>query len=78
MPVNAAVEKSDVNSEPRYPHAAEVDPTVYARVDYLDPKAKISEVERASCREVLDHLPVTFTFAPMNLLHYRVTFPARS
>jgi len=55
-----------------------VDPTIYARVDYLDPKAKITDAEKAGCRAVLKNLPVVFTFAPMNLLHYRVTFPASS
>lgn len=54
------------------------DPTIYARVDYLDPRATISEEEKASCRRVLKNLPVVFTFAPMNLLHYQVTFPAGS
>ncbi len=53
------------------------DPTLYARVNYLDPKAPITEAERASCKTVLKNLPVIFTFAPMNLLHYRVKFPAR-
>jgi hypothetical protein len=54
------------------------DPTIYARVDYLDPNAKISEAEKASCRTILKNLPVIFTFAPMNILHYRVKFPAGS
>jgi hypothetical protein len=54
------------------------DPTVYARVDYLDPNAKISEAEKASCKAVLKNLPVVFTFAPMNLLHYSVKFPAKA
>ncbi len=54
------------------------DPTVYARVDYLDPNAKISDDEKASCKAILKNLPVVFTFAPMNLLHYRATFPAKS
>ncbi|MHC4621078.1 MAG: hypothetical protein ACYTEQ_25310 [Planctomycetota bacterium] len=54
------------------------DPTIYARVDYLDPKAKITETERTSCKAILKNLPVIFTFAPMNLLHYRVSFPAKS
>jgi len=53
------------------------DPTIYARVDYLDPDANITEAQKASCRTVLKHLPVIFTFAPMNLLYYQVTFPAR-
>jgi hypothetical protein len=54
------------------------DPTVYARVDYLDPNAKLTAEEKASCQAVLKNLPVVFTFAPMNLLHYQVKFPARS
>jgi len=54
------------------------DPTIYARVAYLDPKAKLSKEDRASCKAVLRNLPVVFTFAPMNLLHYRARFPARS
>ena len=53
---------------------AVVDPTVYARIDYLDPKAKITEAEKASCRTVLKNLRVVFTFAPMNLIHYQVNF----
>jgi hypothetical protein len=57
-----------------HPH----DPTVYARVDYLDPQAKISDAEKKACRRVLDNLPVVFTFAPMNLLHYQVPFPANT
>ena len=58
--------------------AGDVDPTVYARVDYLDPNAKLTEAQRASCQAVLKNLPVVFTFAPMNLLHYRVSFPPRA
>jgi len=54
------------------------DPTIYARVDYLDEGAKISDAEKAACRAVLKNLPVVFTFAPMNLLHYRVSFPPGS
>ena len=54
------------------------DPTIYARVDYLDPKAPISELEKASCETILKNLPVIFTFAPMNILHYQVKFPAKS
>lgn len=54
------------------------DPTIYARVDYLDPKAKISEAEKESCKAILKNLPVIFTFAPMNILHYTVAFPAKS
>ncbi|MBN2583994.1 MAG: hypothetical protein JXL80_13095 [Planctomycetes bacterium] len=53
------------------------DPAVYARVNYLDPNAKISDEERGACSRILKNLPVVFTFAPMNLLHYQVKFPAR-
>ncbi len=55
-----------------------IDPTIYARVDYLDQNAKISESEKASCKTILKNLPVIFTFAPMNILHYNVKFPAKS
>jgi len=54
------------------------DPTIYARVDYLDPEANISESEKASCKAILKNLLVIFTFAPMNILHYQVKFPAKS
>jgi hypothetical protein len=54
------------------------DPTIYARVDYLDPNANIDDREKAACKSVLKNLPVVFTFAPMNLLYYRATFPAKS
>jgi hypothetical protein len=54
------------------------DPTIYARVDYLDPQANISESEKASCKAILKNLPVIFTFAPMNILYYQVKFPAKS
>jgi hypothetical protein len=56
----------------------ESDPTVYARVDYLDPNMQLSPSERLTCEGVLKNLPVTFTFAPMNLLYYQVTFPAHA
>jgi hypothetical protein len=62
----------------RGPSNAELDTTVYARVDYLDPKAPLSKAEKMACLAVLKNLPVTFTFAPMNLLHYRVEFPPNS
>ena len=59
---------TDIGKEARF------DPTVYARVGYLDEDAKISDEAKESCRRVLKNLPVVFTFAPMNLLHYRATF----
>jgi len=52
-----------------------LDPTIYARVDYFDESAKISEAEKASCKAILKSLPVVFTFAPMNLIYYNATFP---
>jgi len=58
--------------------AVATDPTIYARLDYLDPNAPISKMERASCEAILKNLPVVFTFAPMNILHYQVKFPANS
>lgn len=59
-------------------HAVAADPTIYARVDYLDSNAQLSDGEKASCKAILKNLPVIFTFAPMNLLHYRVKFAPRS
>jgi hypothetical protein len=53
----------------------ESDPAIYARVDYLDANKKLTADERASWGAVLKKLPVVFTFAPMNLLHYHVAFP---
>jgi hypothetical protein len=55
-----------------------VDPTIYARVDYFDPKANVTELEKEACKAILKNLPVVFTFAPMNILHYHVKFPAKS
>jgi len=57
--------------------AASADPTIYARMDYINPNAGLTEGEKASCEAVINNLPVTFTFAPMNLLHYTAKFPAR-
>jgi len=55
-----------------------IDATVYARVDYLDPNAALTDEEKASCKAILQNLPVIFTFAPMNLLHYQVKFAPKS
>jgi hypothetical protein len=56
-----------------------LDPTVYARVDYLDAEwKKLTKSEKRSCEAILQNLPVTFTFAIMNLLHYKVEFAPRS
>jgi hypothetical protein len=54
------------------------DPTIYARVDYLDPNAGITDEETESCKNVLKNLNVIFTFAPMNILRYGASFPAGS
>lgn len=54
------------------------DPTIYARVDYLNENANISEAEKTTCKTILRDLPVVFTFAPMNLLHYQVKFPPKA
>jgi len=53
---------------------AESDPTVYARVDYFSDSKDLTDDQKAAWNAVLQQLPVTFTFAPMNLLHYRVVF----
>ena len=59
-------------------HFLRTDPTVYARVDYLDQNSQLSDDEKTACRAVLKNLPVVFTFAPMNLLYYRVEFPPKA
>jgi hypothetical protein len=47
-------------------------------VDYFDENVNIGEAEKAACKNILKNLPVVFTFAPMNLLHYQVKFPAKT
>lgn len=54
------------------------DPTIYARVDYFDTNASMTESEKESCEAILKNLPVIFTFAPMNILYYHIEFPAES
>jgi len=76
-PREVTVDPKALNKKPS-PFTSVFDPTVYARVDYLDPRANISESEKASCKAILKNLPVVFTFAPMNILHYQVKFPAES
>ena len=71
----------DPNKEPPaeyYDQRLTADPTVYARIDYLDPNAKITKEEKTSCLAILKNLPVVFTFAPMNLLYYQATFAPHS
>jgi len=50
------------------------DPTVYARIDYFEERADMPEAQKAACKTILKNLPVIFTFAPMNILHYRARF----
>jgi hypothetical protein len=57
-----------------YDQRLNADPTVYARIDYLDPNAKLTKEQKDSCLAVLKNLPVVFTFAPMNLLYYQAKF----
>jgi len=76
-PREITVNRKTLDNKPS-PFTSSFDPTIYARVAYLDPKAKISESEKASCKAILKNLPVVFTFAPMNILHYHVKFPAKS
>lgn len=54
------------------------DPTIYARLRYFNERIQMSPGERASCEVILKNLPIVFTFAPMNLLHYRPKFPPHS
>jgi hypothetical protein len=67
----------ELSSQPER-RTGEEDPTVYARLDYIDPTVDLARAHKASCEAVLRNLPVTFTFAPMNLLHYEVKFPAKT
>ena len=76
-PREVTVDPRTLNKQPS-PFTSSFDPTIYARVAYLDPKARISDSEKASCKAILKNLPVVFTFAPMNILHYHVKFPAES
>jgi len=76
-PREITVDSTTLGKQP-LPFTSSFDPTIYARVNYLDPRANISESEKASCKAILKNLPVVFTFAPMNILHYNVTFPASS
>ncbi len=77
----------DVKTRKRRPRELELDKdgkgpalgpdrTVYARVDYFDENAKLTEVEKAACKRILKNLDMIFTFAPMNLLYYQAKFPA--
>ncbi len=78
-PREVTVSKEDLaRTSANYNSTAGSDPTVYARVDYLDSNASIPDEAKASCRSILKNLPVTFTFSPMNLLYYQAKFPAKS
>jgi hypothetical protein len=64
---NAAPAKTDAFST--YSDAA-----VYARVDYVEANKNLTPEQKAQWQEVVKNLPIVFTFAPMNLLHYQVAF----
>jgi hypothetical protein len=72
-PREMAVDKDTMKN---YGHLVGADPTIYARVEYLDENARLKPEQKDSCRRVLKNLDVIFTFAPMNLLHYQAKFPA--
>jgi hypothetical protein len=70
--------KDNTASEQERPTRQRIaDPTVYARIDYLDPKVDLSTQNKACCETILKNLSVVFTYAPMNLLYYGIKFPAR-
>ncbi|MGA2502303.1 MAG: hypothetical protein ABSH20_31560, partial [Tepidisphaeraceae bacterium] len=77
-PREAELLKASPAGKPQSNGVRHADPAVYARVDHLDPAVKLCDADTKCCRSVLKNLPVTFTFAPMNLLHYQVTFPAKA
>lgn len=54
------------------------DPTIYARVNYLDAPNNLTAYQNRICNQVLNNLKVIFTFAPMNILYYRTTFAPES
>ena len=54
------------------------DYTIYARVQHLDKQKNLKEEEKKSCKTILKHLPVIFTFSPMNLVCYNAVFPPKS
>ena len=65
----------DVKKQARKGDASNAwDPSIYARVEYFEANYPVPEDQKASCKRILKNLPVIFTFAPMNLLHYHVKF----
>jgi hypothetical protein len=75
-PREVDVQRRPSRSSALQPSLLDSDSTTYARVDYLSTKKKMSRIENDSWNAVLKNLPVVFTFAPMNLLYYRASFPA--
>lgn len=75
---SGAIRPREIRAQDAGGNIAPEDTTIYARVEYLDGRAKLSPQEQASMQNILKNLPVVFTFAPMNLLHYQVKFPANS
>jgi hypothetical protein len=60
------------------PRESRTGETLYARVEAFNPHVVVDPEKRAACQQIADNLPVTFTFAPMNLIRTQVTFPKRS
>jgi hypothetical protein len=51
---------------------------LYARVEVFQPQVVVDPEKRNACENIAASLPVTFTFAPMNLIRTEVAFPKRS
>jgi hypothetical protein len=60
------------------PREVSSDEAIYTRVEAFNPHIVVDPEKRAICKEILDNLPVTFTFAPMNLIRTTLTVPKRS
>jgi hypothetical protein len=61
---------------PRESKSPSTDSALYARVDFMAPPPSTSLRRRLD--SILSHLPVVFTFVPMNLIHAQATFAAKS
>lgn len=68
----------DLTSGAERPRHVESPDTLYARVDYFNESRVKDPGRRASCKQILADLPVTFTFAPMSLIRTRVSFPGNA
>jgi hypothetical protein len=68
----------DMTSGAERPRQVVAPDTLYARVDYFQEGLVTDPGRRAACKQILADLPVTFTFAPMSLIHTRVRFPGQA